>query len=193
MRSLVVVAAALCAFDAPRIARAQAGATSAARTVSMSASKTSSLSLAIVSGATQTLATLTDNAINTFATPVRVTASWNVAAGTSTVRLLASFANGAQALANGTNYIASSRVEGRIQTTPVTTWQPTAWRAFTENSSRGIGVNGSTLRMMNIPVTAANRSASRTMDLELRLNMTGQPAATAGTYTGTITFRAFTT
>jgi hypothetical protein len=174
-------------------ARAQAGVTSLVRTVSISAIKTSALSVAVVGGATQSLTPLVDNSINTFTVPVRITTSWSVAPGTASVRLLAYFSNSAQALANGTSYLASSRVEGRSLTTPTTAWQPTTWRAFTQNANRGVGVNGATLRLMNLPITAANVTSSRTMDVDLRINLTGQPPTTAGTYAGTITIRAFTT
>lgn len=188
--SILALAAAL--FCAPTLG-AQAGVTSLVRTVSISAIKTSALSVAVVGGVNQTLSPLTDNAVNTFSTPVRITTSWSLAAGTASVRLLAYFSNAGQALANGTNYITSSRMEGRSLTTPTTPWQPTTWRAFTQNGNGGVGVNGATLRLMNLPITAANATSSRTMDVDLRIDLTGQPAATAGTYSGTITIRAFTT
>jgi hypothetical protein len=177
----------------PLYAAAQPGVTSVVRTVAMSATKSSALSVTVVSGGTQTLTPLTDNAINTFAAPVRIVTSWTLSPASASVRLLAYFSNAAQALANGANYISSARVQGRVQTTPVTAWQPTNWRAFTQNGFGGVGVNGATLRLMNLPITAANRTASRTIDLQLRLNLTGQPAATAGAYAGTVTLRAVTT
>jgi hypothetical protein len=188
--TLLAIAASL---TSTRSVVAQSGVTSLVRTVSLSATKTSALSVAVVSGATQSLTPLVDNAINAFAVPVRVSASWSLAPGTASVRMLAYFSNAAQALANGTAYITSARVEGRSLTTPVTAWQPTTWRAFTQNSNRGVGVNGATLRLMNLPITAANQTSSRTMDVDLRINLAGQPPTTAGTYAGTITIRAFTT
>ena len=189
----MLFAIAAASVSTARLAEGQPGVTSLVRTVTMSATKASALSVSVVSGATQNLTPLTDNAINTFSTPVRIVTSWTLSPGTSSVRLLAYFSNAAQALANGTNYIAANRVQGRVQTTPVTAWQPTNWRALTQNGFGGVGVNGATLRLMNLPITPANRSSSRTMDLNLRINLTGQPPATAGTYTGTITLRAVTT
>jgi hypothetical protein len=175
------------------VVSAQPGATSLVRTVTLSATKQSSLSVNVVSGATQTLATFADNAITQFPTPVRITAAWSVGPSTNSVRLVAYFASATQALANGTNYLASSRVQGRVLTTPTTTWQPTNWRAFTQNGNAGVGVNGATLRLMLQTINASNRQSSRTMDLDLRMNLVGQPVTTAGTYSGTITLRAFTT
>ncbi len=159
----------------------------------MSATRSSSLTVTIVSGGTQTLASITDNAVNPFATPVRLTAAWAVAPGTAEVRMLAYFNNAAQALANGGVFLASSRVQGRVQTSPTTAWQPVNWTAFTQNGNRGVGVNGATLRLMRVPITAANLQSSRTIDLDLRLNLVGQPALVSGTYSGTVTVRAFTT
>lgn len=177
----------------PSRAVAQAGLTSVVRTVAINATKASSLTISIGSGSVQTLANVADNAINPFAVPVRVTTSWSVNPGTATVRLLCYFSNAAQALANGTNYLASARMEGQVLTLPVTTWQPTTWTAFTQNSSAGVGVNGATLRLMRLNITPANQQSSRTIDLDLRLNLTGQAPIVAGTYTGTVTLRAFTT
>lgn len=173
--------------------QAQPGLTSVARTVTLSATRSSSLTVNVASGGTQTLASITDNALNPFPTPVRIIASWAVAPGTSEVRMLAYFGNAAQALANGTTYLASSRIQGRVQTSPTTLWQPVNWTAFTQNANRGVGVNGASLRLMRVPITNANLQASRTIDLDLRLNLVGQPALTSGTYSGTVTVRAFTT
>ena len=183
----------LCGPSAAR-AGAQAGVTSLARTVALNATKSSALSVSIISGAAASLPNLTDNAVNIFPTPVRVTAAWTVSrAATNEVRLLAYFTSPAQALSNGPNFIAASLVRGRVLTTPVTTWQPTSWTAFTQNSSRGVGVNAATLRIFRIPISATNANGSRTFDLELQIDLTGQPAVTTGTYTGSITIRAFTT
>jgi hypothetical protein len=172
---------------------AQPGVTSAVRTVSMSAIKTTAITVSVVSGGTQTLANITDNAINTFATPVQISTSWTLHPSTGNLRLIAYFSTAAQALANGTEYIGSVAMEGRIQTLPTTPWQPTAWTPFTQNASDGVGTNGASLRLMDLNINGANRQASRTMDLELRLNLTGQPTTSAGTYSGTITLRAVTT
>ena len=57
-------------------AEAQVGLTSNVAQVSINATKSSTLSVAVTSGATQTLATLTDNAANNFPTPVAVTTTW---------------------------------------------------------------------------------------------------------------------
>lgn len=173
-----------------RPALAQPGLLSAVRTVSIAASKGSSITVTVLSGATQTLTSITDNTANNFPTPVRIQTAWDLPGGLATVRLVAYFTNPAQALVNGTSALSTARMKGRVLTTPITTWQPTTWTAFTQNSTRGVGVNGGTLRLFRIPVTAANRKASRTLDLELQLDLTGQAPINAGVWTGTINVRA---
>ena len=178
---------------ATSVARAQAGMLSTVRTVSINATKPNFLTVTVVSGGTQTIASLVDNTINTFPTPVQITTSWDLAPGASSVRMLAYFTTPAQALANGSNFLTSSRVEGRVQTLPTMTWQPVTWTAFTMNANSGVGVTGGTLGLFDIPLNAANQQSSRTFDLELRLRLNGLPALPGGTYTGTINLRAFTT
>ena len=180
------------ALGAPAALRAQPGLLSTVRTVSMSATKPSGLTVTIVSGAVQTLPNIVDNAANNFPVPVRITTSWAVAPGTGSVRLIAYFTNPAQALMNGPAALTSARMFGRVQTAPVTPWQPTTFRAFTQNGTGGIGTNGGTLRLFRINITPANQNSNRTLDLELRLDLTGQAPINAGTWTGTINIRAVT-
>lgn len=169
---------------------AQAGILSPVTTVAMSATKVSSLSVSVLSGAAQTLATIADGTANDFPTPVRIRTSWALPPGVGSVRMMAYFTTPAQALQNGAAFLSSARMRGRVLTTPVLPWQPTTWRAFTQNGSAGAGVNGGTLRLFRMRVTSANRTSSRTTDLDLRLDLTGQPPINAGTWTGTINLRA---
>jgi hypothetical protein len=178
---------------ATSVAQAQAGMLSTVRTVSINATKPNFLTVTVVSGGTQTIASLVDNTINNFPTPVQITTSWDLTPGAASVRMLAYFTTPAQALANGSNFITSSRVEGRVQTLPVTSWQPVTWTAFTMNANSGVGVTGGTLGLFDIPLNAGNQQSSRTFDLELRLRLNGIPSLPGGTYTGTIHLRAFTT
>jgi len=191
IRALLVSMLAL-ALGAPAALQAQPGLLSTIRTVSMSATKPSGLTVSILSGATQTMPNVVDNAANTFPVPVRIMTSWVVAPGTGSVRLIAYFSNPAQALMNGTSALASARMFGRVQTTPITAWQPTSFTAFTQNGTGGIGTTGGTLRLFRIPINGTNRTSNRTLDLELRLDLTGQPTIDAGTWTGTINIRAVT-
>ncbi|HET6680249.1 MAG TPA: hypothetical protein VFG84_03560 [Gemmatimonadaceae bacterium] len=155
-------------------------------TVSINASKVASLSIVVNSGAAQT-ATLVDNSIVSFTTPVNVSTSWDVNPGlTASVTLVGYFSNPTQALANGTDYIASSLIKGRMAT-----GTPTSFTAFTGGAVGGIGVAAGTLTLFSEAITGANQTKTRTDDLDLQIDLTGQ-TVTAGTYAGTLNLRAVT-
>src|SRR4051812_20426755 len=70
-----------------------------AQVISLAATAASTLTVAVTSGAVQTIAGVTDNAVNTFPSPVAIQTTWNVIPGqTNTVTLVAYFAVPAQAL-----------------------------------------------------------------------------------------------
>src|SRR6185312_4806375 len=82
-----------------REAEAQAGTVSAAQVISLAATKTTQLTVTVGSGAVQSIPSLTDNAVNSFPTPVVITTSWDVNPGqTNTVNLMAYFSTPTQAL-----------------------------------------------------------------------------------------------
>src|SRR5215203_3562494 len=93
-------------------ASAQIGTTSNTATVALTATKAATLSVS-PAASVATLASITDGSnVNNF-TPVSLTTAWNLTAGSS-VSLVGWFATPAQALANGADFIPSSRVEGRV-------------------------------------------------------------------------------
>lgn len=167
------------------IASAQAGILSNAATVSINATKPASLTITINSGASQTLASLTDNAVNSFATPVNITTAWDINPSAASVVLVGYFATPAQALANGTDFIASSLVKGRLGGAG-------AFNPFSGAAVGSVGVAGGSLTLFSQAITGANKRANRTDDLFLQIDLTGQPAVTAGTYAGTLNLRAIT-
>src|SRR5919112_6114569 len=122
-------------------ARAQIGLTSNAATVALTATKNATLTVS-TNASTATLASITDNSNANNFTPVSLTTSWNLNAG-STVRLIGWFATPAQALVNGTSFIPSSKVEGRVGAT--------AYAPFS-NAAVGVpavGVAGGTLQLFS--------------------------------------------
>ncbi|MBK8247226.1 MAG: hypothetical protein IPK85_07525 [Gemmatimonadetes bacterium] len=169
-------------------AQAQGGIVSNTPTVALSATKVASLTVTINSGATQTLATITDNAVNNFASPVNITTAWDINPSASAVVLVGYFNTPASALQNGTFNIASSLVKGRLGTSG-------AYNAFTGGVVTGgatnIGVAGGTLQLFSQAITGVNRNANRTDDLYLQLDLTGQ-STVPGSYTGTLNLRAIT-
>jgi hypothetical protein len=169
-------------------AGAQAGTGSPARIIALAATKTSQLSVIVGSGAVQTIASLTDNAVNSFPAPVVITTSWDVNPGqTSTVNLMAYFTTPAQALVGPTTQIPASRVLGRMAT-----GLPVAFTAITQNAVGGVGTAGGSLRLFAQNITGANKKTSRTDNLNLQINLTGFPTLAPGLYSGTLNLKAVT-
>jgi hypothetical protein len=158
---------------------AQVGLTSNVATVSLTATKNATLSVTPSVG-TATLASITDDSNANDFTPVSVTTAWNLTAGSS-VRLVGWFGTPAQALANGTDFIPSSKVEGRVNAT--------AYAPFTGNAVGGVGVAGGSLQLFSQSVGAGSFFGSRIDQLDLRLDLTGTTTL-AGDYTGTLNLQA---
>lgn len=169
-------------------ASAQSGLLSGTATVTINATKQATLSVTINSGATQTLAALTDNALNNFAAPVNITTAWDINPSAAAVVLVGYFTTPAQALANGTNYITTSRVRGRVGAAG-------AFNAFTGGVVTGgassVGVAGGSLQLFSQGITGVNRNSSRTDDLWLQIDLVGTTTV-PGTYAGTLNLRAIT-
>lgn len=184
---ILLVPGATVAFGAGRAA-AQAGTGSPARIINLAATKTSQLSVIVGSGAVQTIASLTDNAVNNFPAPVVITTSWDVNPGqTNTVNLMAYFTTPAQALVGPATQIPSSRVLGRM-----TTGLPVAFTAITQNALGGVGTAGGSLRLFAENISGPNKKSSRTDNLNLQINLTGFPTLAPGLYTGTLNLKAVT-
>jgi hypothetical protein len=178
LKKALVGATALLLVGSSR-ALAQAGLTSNVATVALTATKTATLTVS-PNASTATLASITDGSnVNNF-TPVSVTTAWNLTAGSS-VRLIGWFGTPAQALVNGTDFIPSSKVEGRVGAT--------AYAPFTGAALGGVGVAGGSLQLFSQGVAAGTYFGSRTDQLDLRLNLTGTTTL-AGDYTGTLNLQA---
>ncbi len=79
--------------------------------ISLAAAAPSTLTVAVQSGAVQTIAGVTDNAVNNFPSPVVIGTEWNVNPGqTNTVHLVAYFSVPVQAMVGGAIQIPSSRL-----------------------------------------------------------------------------------
>ena len=163
-------------------ASAQAGLTSNVANVSLSAVKATSLTVAVNSGGTQSIASITDNATNNFPSAVNITTSWDINPSAASVSLVGYFSSAAAALTNGTFNIATTQVKGRVTT---------AATAFTQSAVGGVGTASGSLTLFTETITGANKKSTRTIDLELQLDLTGQ-TTTPGTYTGTLNLRAVT-
>ncbi len=156
--------------------------------IALAATAPGILNVSVQSGAVQTIAGLTDNAINSFPSPVVIRTDWNVNPGqTSTVNLVAYFSIPAQALTGGAVQIPSSRIQGRM-----TTGLPAAFTPITQNGLGGVGTAGGSLRLFSVNIGGGNKTGVRTDNLDLRLDLVGFPTLPAGAYTGVLNIRAVT-
>jgi len=171
-------------------ASAQAGLMSNTENVALTAVKATSLTVTVNSGASQNIASITDNAVNSFSSAVNITTAWDINPTAASVTLVGYFASAASALSNGSFSIPTSQVKGRVATAGAPN-APTSFTAFTQNAVATVGTASGSLTLFSETITGANKKSSRTIDLELQLDLTGQ-TTTPGTYTGTLHLRAVT-
>jgi hypothetical protein len=156
--------------------------------ISLAAVALGNLSVTLQSGSVQTIAGMTDNAINNFPTPVVIRTDWNVNPGqTNTVKVVAYFSIPAQAMTGAAVQIPSSRIQGRM-----TTGLPVAFTAMTQNAVGGVGTAGGSLQLFSVNIGGGNKNSFRTDNLDLRLDLVGFPTLPAGAYTGVLNIRAVT-
>jgi hypothetical protein len=159
-----------------------------ARIISLAATSAADLSLVITSGAIQTIAGVTDNAVNNFPSPVVIQTTWSVNPGqTNTVDLVAYFLLPAQALVGAGTQIPSSRVLARMSSGLPTTFTP-----INQNAFAGVGTAGGSLRLYSATINGSNKNSSRTDNLDLQLDLVGFPTLPAGGYTGVLNLRVIT-
>jgi hypothetical protein len=188
LRTLPVAVATLAIFAAK--ASAQAGLTSNIENVSLSAIKATSLTVTVNSGGSQSIASINDNAVNSFSSAVNITTAWDINPSAASVTLVGYFSSASAALTNGSATIPTSSVKGRVATAGAP-GAPASFTAFTQNAVASVGTASGSLTLFSEPITAANKKSTRTIDLELQLDLTGQ-TTTPGTYTGTLNLRAVT-
>ncbi len=159
-----------------------------APTVALTATLTESLTVS----ATPSTVTFALNA-GTTATgnaPVAITTTWVLAATRSDLYLYGYFTSATQALqgvTTNTIYIPSSEVFGLVST-----GVPTSATAFTQSAAAGltIGTANASLELLDVTLTAANYSGTRTDNLTLSIDLTNQPQLAAQQYTGTLYLQA---
>lgn len=159
-----------------------------AQIISLAAVAPGNLSISIQSGAVQNMATVADNAVNNFPSPVVIQTSWNLHPGqTNTVDLVAYFSVPAQAMIGGSTLIPSSRIRGRM-----TTGLPATFTPVSQNGVGGVGPVGGSLRLFSVNIGGANKTATRTDNLDLQLDLVGFPPLPAASYAGVLNIRAVT-
>ena len=118
--------------------------------------------------------------------PVAITTTWFLSAGRTAVTLVGYFASATVALTDGAatpDNIPASEVLGQV-----TTGTPTSFTAFTQTAP--LGTAGAGLTLFTQGLSGANRTANRTDNLNLEINLSGQPQLPAGSYTGTLNIQA---
>jgi hypothetical protein len=148
------------------------------------------IAISIGSGSIQSLGSVIDNAANNFPAPVSITLTWDLHPSTGAIQVIGYFANPTAAMTAGPVAIPSSWLKGRVPTADVP-GAPTAYTAFTQNGIGGVGTAGGSLLLMSQPVLGYSKTGSRTVDLQLQLDLTGRVLA-AGSYSGTLNIRAVT-
>jgi hypothetical protein len=159
-----------------------------ARIISLAATSPADIGLVVTSGAVQTIAGVTDNAVNSFPSPVVIQTTWSVNPGqTNTVNLVAYFAVPAQAMVGSTTQIPSNRILGRMST-----GLPTTFTAMSQNAVAGVGTAGGSLQLYSVSINGSNKNSSRTDNLDLQLNLVGFPTLPSGAYVGVLNLRVIT-
>ena len=175
----ILVAAALLAL-VPAVASAQV--LSNIGNVNLAAALPQSLTITVTGGSTVNF-TLTNGSPANGDVPAVIQTTWNLNPGqTGAVSLYGYFDTPAQALAAGTDYIASSLVEGQMAT-----GTPTTYTAFTQTGP--VGPAGGSLALFSENITGVNKIKTRTDNLDLRINLTGQTLP-AGSYAGVLRLQA---
>ena len=179
VRTFAIAALLLCAW----VSMATAQVLSGTGSVNLNATLAQSLSISVTSGSTVNF-TLTNGAAANGNVPVVVQTTWNLSTLlVGAVSLYGYFGTPSQALADGAgNYITSSLVEGRMLTGTALTYT-----AFTQTNP--VGPAAGSLALYTGLVTILNASKTRSDNLDLRINLTGQTLP-AGTYTGVLTLQA---
>jgi hypothetical protein len=117
---------------------------------------------------------------------VAITTTWVLSAGRTAVTLVGYFASATVALTDGAatpDNIPASEVLGQV-----TTGAPTSFTAFTQTAP--LGTAGAGLTLFTQGLSGANRTANRTDNLNLEINLSSQPQLPAGSYTGTLNIQA---
>ena len=117
--------------------------------------------------------------------PVAIT-TWVLSATRTAVTLVGYFSSATVALTDGAatpDNIPASEVLGQM-----TTGTPTSFTAFTQTAP--LGAAGAGLTLFTQGLSPTNRTANRTDNLNLEINLASQPQLPAGTYTGTLNIQA---
>jgi hypothetical protein len=187
LRSCLVAIASSALFSG--VARPQASIRSTVSSLpAVSGAVAGSISVSVGAGASQSLSSVTDDAPNNFPAPVSITLTWDLHPSTGSVEVVGYFTNPAAAMVSGPVSIPSSWLKGRVLTAGARS-APTTYTAFTQSGVGGMGTAGGSLLLFSQPVLGYSKTGTRTVDLDLQLDLTGR-VLTPGSYSGTLNIRA---
>jgi hypothetical protein len=173
------------------VASAQANVQSTVSAIpTVSAALAGSIAVSVDAGAIQALGNVSDNVVNSFPSPVRITLTWDLHPATGAVQVIGYFSDPAAAMISGPELIPASWLKGRVLTVGVQ-GGPTTFTAFTQNAVGGVGIPGGSLSLATQPILGYSKTGTLTFDLDLQLDLTGRVLA-AGTYGGVLNIRAVT-
>ena len=154
---------------------------SGAQTIALNANLAESLTLNL-SGNTVNFTLSAGSAANAGSTTITATTAWTLGPGRNNVNVYAYFSSATAALTDGTgDNIPSSAFFIADNATPSA--------ALINAVPFAAGASG--LRLANVPITAANRSANRTDAMTFNINLSGGLAQLpAAAYTGTLNIQA---
>jgi hypothetical protein len=156
-------------------------------TVALTATLGESLTVS-ATPATASIALVSGAAATTTA-PVAMTTTWVMNRNRATVTLVGYFASATAALTDGgspANNIPTTEVSGQVGTG---TFSPFTGSGVGTGGTQ-VGVAGASLTMFTQAISNTNRSGTRSDNLNLKIDLTGQPQLPAGTYTGTLNLQA---
>jgi hypothetical protein len=159
---------------------------SGAQTIALNATLAESLTLSLSANAVNfTLAA--GSAANAGSTNITATTTWVLKPGRTAVGVYAYFANAAQALTDG----AGDNIPSSAFFIADNAGAPTAL-VNTVPAGGGFGGALAGLQLATVPITGANKNASRTDAMAFNINLTGGtlPQLPAATYTGTLNIQA---
>jgi hypothetical protein len=160
--------------------------------VTLQATLNETLTVTLNSGNSQSIASITPAAVNSFAGgPANVTTAWVMKPGRTAVALYAYFNSASAAMTHtdtaNTVDIPSGAIKAQLNGTG-------AFNALANNTP--FGPNGAGLQLFSTNITGTNRNASRTDTVALQLDLTGTVGTQdmtqlpADVYNGTLHIRA---
>jgi len=155
---------------------------SGAQTIALNANLAESLSVTL-SANTVNFALSAGSATNAGSAGITATTAWTLAPGRNSVGVYAYFASAAAALTDG----AGDNIPSSAFFIADNAGAPAAL-----TNTVAFGAANAGLKLATVPITAANRSASRTDAMTFNINLTGGtlPQLPANSYTGTLNIQA---